>query len=518
MTQIKILTKSETKNITVRNGESLMSALIRENFYISTPCGGKGNCGKCKIKVTDGNAPISTQDRKFFTQKELDDGMRLSCTLYPDNSLTVKLNSDSENRFEIIGDYYTDNFKKIRTTVDSSSDFKAAIDIGTTTIVFRLIDSVNNSICRTHSKINHQRQFGADVISRIQASNVGKSRLLREIIKSDLQNGISDLCAEYKIKVSQISKIAIAANTAMTHLLMGYDCHGLGAYPFRPFNTDFIKGSAADIIGIRSQAETIVFPPVSAFVGGDIVSGMYACGFSETDDISLLIDLGTNGEMAIGNRNKIFVSSVAAGPAFEGGNISCGTPSIDGAVCAFNLNGDTQKITTIGGKSPIGICGTGCIEITAELLRMGLIDKTGLLSEKYFEKGFPVEKTDDGINISFTQNDIRQIQLAKGAVRAGTEILIKRFGILPKDISRIYIAGGFGYRLNIEKASYIGMLPENLTNRIYAVGNSSLGGAVKYLSHSSSDYDLKKLTEVCSQIDLALDDEFSQSYLNYMSF
>lgn len=516
MYKIKVQTNNKTKDIILKDGESLMNALIRENFYVSAICAGKGRCGKCKVRVIDGVAPISAEDTQFFTETELADGMRLSCTLYPNSNMTIEFNQNDESTFEIISDYQTD--KTIQTHTDNSNEYEIAIDIGTTTIVFQLIDKSSKRVCHTTSKINRQRQYGADVVSRIQSSISGNGELLRDSIRSDLKIGIHLLCSEYRIDLKRISKIVIAANTTMTHLLMGYDCSGLGVYPFTPVNIDFIKGRAIDIIGISSTAEVVILPAVSTYVGGDIVSGLYECGFDKTDDICLLIDLGTNGEMALGNRSKILVASTAAGPAFEGGNITCGTGSVSGAVCSVKLNGESADIKTISDKPPVGICGTGCIEITAELIREKLVDNTGLLNEKYFDKGFPIAKSADGQPIRFTQKDIRELQLAKAAIRAGAETLILRCGITKEQISKVYIAGGFGYRLDAQKAAIIGMLPPDLVNRVQAVGNSSLGGAVKYLTESDSEISLQNIVNISEEISLALDSDFSEIYMRSMMF
>ncbi len=508
--KIKLQKGNSVSTLFINETESLMNVLIREGHYINAVCGGTGRCGKCKVKVTDGKAPVSSEDINFFTQQELNDGWRLSCTLYPKEDLTIAINLNDESDFEVVSDY------EVKTTTKPSgiSDYKIAIDIGTTTIAMQLLSGTEP--CHTVTMINRQRKYGADVVSRIKASVEGKSSDLKETIKADLSNGITKLCNEYGIKLSQISKIAITCNTTMSHLLMGYDCNSLGKYPFTPVNVDFITDSAKNIIGVDSTAKTTILPGITTYVGGDIVSGLYACGFDKSDDVCMLIDLGTNGEMAIGNKDKILVTSTAAGPAFEGGNISCGTGSVDGAICSVRLSGRKAQIQTIRDKSPVGICGTGVIELTSEMLKEELIDETGLLDEDYFDDGFPIAKADNGEEIVFTQNDIRELQLAKAAIRAGAETLIRRYGIKKEEISVIYIAGGFGYKLDTEKAIAIGMLPVEFKSSTKAVGNSSLAGAIKYLTEPPNNLD--KIVKVSEEINLSTDKYFSEYYMDAMMF
>lgn len=401
----------------------------------------------------------------------------------------------------------------IEEPIETVSDYKGyfakgyggdilCIDIGTTTIVF---ERVCNGTRKVYTAINRQRRFGADVISRIEASNAGRLKELMQLVLYQIAEGKSKLYGN-----KQPDTIIISANTTMVQLLLGCSCKNLGKYPFTAECMDFVKTDFNLLMGRGAGGASVtILPSISAFVGGDIVSGLYMCDFDTSERIRLFIDLGTNGEMAIGNRNSILVSSAAAGPAFEGGRISCGVGSVDGAVCGANEG----VITTINNKPPVGICGTGIVELTAELLKNGIIDKTGLLSEKYFEKGYPV--TD---NIYFTQRDIREVQTAKSAVRAGIEILIKNYGCSIEDIESVYIAGGFGCRLNIAKACAIGLIPYKLKDKCIAIGNSSLGGAVKYGSCGDGDKRIEYIRSVSKELVLSLDGEFNEKYINYMNF
>ncbi|MBH1941283.1 DUF4445 domain-containing protein [Mobilitalea sibirica] len=231
-----------------------------------------------------------------------------------------------------------------------------------------------------------------------------------------------------------------------------------------------------------------------------------------------LVDLGTNGEMAVGNKDRILVSSAAAGPAFEGGNISCGVGSIAGAICDIEINKEGNRLQTIADQPPIGICGTGVVALVFELLQSKLSDATGLLCEEYFEQGYPVAADPQGREILFTQKDMREFQMAKAAIRAGIETLVRCHGITFDEIDTVYLAGGFGYQMNLEKAFGVGLLPKELSGKIKAVGNSALGGAVKYLAGESASARVDHILGVSGEISLSNETDFNDLYIKHMFF
>lgn len=513
-TEVVVHRGAETKTILVKEGESLLDAFIRQEIYISAPCGGKGRCGKCGIQVLNGNTWISDEDKKIYSEEELDAGWRLSCCLYPTEELEVSVSQSDESLFEAVGE--TENTEESGT---EESFYHVAVDIGTTTIAMSLIGGESGKVFRTVTSVNSQRAYGADVISRIQASVDGKKEELKKSIQKDLQDSMEKLLKETGVSGEDVGKIVIGGNTTMGHLLMGYDCDTLGVFPFTPVNIDFIKGTE-EILGTDrfGKKEVILLPGISTYVGGDIVSGMYAYDFTEKEDVCMFIDLGTNGEMGIGNKEKILVTSTAAGPAFEGGNITWGMGSVPGAICSVKLEGTEAEVKTIRDEAPQGICGTGVVETAAELVREEIVDETGALDEDYFDDGFPLAKTPDGKEIVFTQKDVREIQLAKAAVRAGVETLLLRYGIKKEEVSKVYLAGGFGYKLNTDKAIAIGMIPEEWQDHIVAVGNSSLSGACKYLKDENGDKTIEKLVSISEEVNLSADKEFNEFYMNEMFF
>lgn len=412
--------------------------------------------------------------------------------------------SKNENFSVLSGYAYTPSLK--------SGDSAVCIDIGTTTVVFQLITS--KGVQKTYKTINPQRRFGIDVLSRIEASNRGRKNDLASVIRYTLISGYKEITREY----GDAEKVIIAGNTTMIHLLMGYSCVTLGEYPFKSEHLNTHRTTFDHVTNSKvSPVETIILGGISAFVGGDITSGLYMCDFDKSEKVNLFIDLGTNGEMAVGSKDKIIVTSTAAGPAFEGGKISCGTGSVDGAICSVDLKSDITKksaeIKTINNKPPAGICGTGIIELVSELLDAKIIDKTGLLCDKYFDSGYSIAE-----NISFTQGDIRQLQMAKSAVHAGVEILVREYGVNLTDIDTVYLAGGFGYGLSIEKACNIGILPKEFMGKTKAIGNSSLGGCAKCCSDTGYEARIEHIKNISMEMSLANCSDFEKLYIEYMNF
>lgn len=314
--------------------------------------------------------------------------------------------------------------------------------------------------------------------------------------------------------------MVIAGNTTMIHLLMGYSCETLGRYPFTPVNIKTIHTSYRRLFENMVEGledwEIVICPGISTYVGGDIVSGIYELSLSEEKKPCVLVDLGTNGEMAVGCRNKILCASTAAGPAFEGGNIVCGTGSIPGAVCSVERTKKGISVQTIGDAPPCGICGTGVVEAISELKDWNIIDENGLMEEAYFEEGFLLSEENGGIRLF--QKDVREFQLAKAAVRAGFETLLLKYGISWEEIERIYIAGGFGYSMNIRKAVNIGLFPEGSEDKVIAAGNTSLRGAARCLLDYNGVEKMESIVDQAEEIQLSGDQNFQEYYMEYIGF
>lgn len=534
---VKVLDGENTYTLMVRERESILDALIKAKKGFAAVCGGTGKCGKCKIRLVDGYLPVTASDREIFTEEELKRGMRLACRAFPSEPVQVTLRFQEEAAFRVVTDYDMPVAEEVpmgaeaatsgtdrqveeeisRNSVPAAS-CAVAVDIGTTTVALQLVDLQSRQVLASYTTVNHQRSFGADVISRIQAAIDGKGAQMQALIREDLLAGIRHLLEETGAAPASVKEVILAGNTTMGHLLMGYDCRGLGAYPFTPYEigpveADFREVFESDLL----EARVKLLPGISAFVGGDIVSGLYACDVDQKAEYSLLVDLGTNGEIALGNGDRLLVTSTAAGPAFEGGNITFGVGSVEGAIAGVQIQDGQVKLQTIGGKAPVGICGTGVIEAVSELLKAGLMDETGCLDEEYFEEGFVLAEQ-GGSRILLTQQDVREIQLAKAAVRAGIETLLLRYGIDKGQVTHVYLAGGFGYKLDCDKAIHIGMIPEEFAGKIIPVGNSSLSGAVKCLRTEDGLERCRRIGALGEEINLSADKDFNQLYMEYMFF
>lgn len=508
---------------------SLLEAMRAQGIRLSAACGGSAFCGKCRIRLLEGTLISERQDGKLFTDEEIRQGWYLACRTYPSDNCVIELASD-EADFEIVTDYRmakssrtglkSEGSRAANMTVkDPESEYAIAIDIGTSTLVMSLLDIRDGKVLQTYSAANPQRTYGADVISRIQAANNGKGKQLQELILSELMQGICDIVEKAGVSAGSICRLAIACNTVMGHLLLGYSCEGLGRYPYTPVNISAVELPFSQLFNSAFlHAPVTILPGISAFVGGDIVAGLLACDFDKAVRPCLFIDLGTNGELALGNKERILLSSSAAGPAFEGGNISCGCGSVAGAICSVEIDRSKTSFQTIGDKRAVGLCGTGIIELVSELLDEGIIDETGLLEDKYFKEGFPIIEEKDGRGLYFTQRDIRQLQMAKAAIRAGIDILLKEYGISYDEIDKLYLAGGFGFKLNLQKAVNIGLLPKELYGRICPVGNSALSGAVLYLTQKDASARMSAIIKAASELALAEHEDFNSLYPEYMYF
>ncbi|MFI3172892.1 MAG: ASKHA domain-containing protein [Eubacteriales bacterium] len=504
--------------------ENLLELLTKNNCYVSAPCGGKGMCGKCKIRVISGDLAETIYDKQFFTEEELQQGYRLACKAYPEEACTIEICQVSEERIQVLGVESSTQGKKQELEMQLSGEklqYSVAVDIGTTTLALSLVAIRTGMVIDTYTGLNHQRAYGGDVISRMQSSNEGKGVELREVICKDLLSGIRELMSKNAVEAHEIVKVIISANTTMQHLLLGYSCETLGVVPFTPVNIERILLPFGEVFEGDNllEAEVVFLPGISTFVGADIVAGMYECGMAKSQKYSMLIDLGTNGEMALGNDETILVTSTAMGPACEGGNISCGVGGIPGAICSVSIQGEEVQYETIGEREPIGLCGTGVLEVVAELRSNDWVDETGLLDDTHFDEGFPITEGVAGDKIVFTQKDIREIQLAKAAVRAGVETLIKKMNLEYKDVECVYLAGGFGFSLDKEKAVAIGMLPEELLDRVKTVGNTSLKGAIRYSCISDEEIGvLEHIVGISEEVSLSEDKYFNEQYVEQMLF
>lgn len=531
---MKIIIKNrENKQIECRENQTILEALQEAGIYIPALCAGRGTCGKCKVL--------------------LEKGEYLACKTYAEGDILLELPEGDEQQILVEGvkaaaSRYMDNQSKVEDECFAENKKREeklfiAVDIGTTTIAMALVGEGSGEVKDTFAVLNRQRMHGADVISRIAAANDGRLEELHKLILEDLQQGIAKLTRSGRLEVT---KLIIAANTTMVHLLMGYSCEALGRHPFSSEHLDRIETTLEEMTvkdkpmeqkgeADRADLPVTILPGISAFVGSDITADILICpGFFE-EGISLLLDMGTNGEMVIGNKDRLIAASTAAGPAFEGGNITCGTGSIPGAISQVKILNRRALIGTIGGKQPpVGICGTGIIEAIAELKKNRLMEADGALKPPYDRAGFSLWTASTGEKVAIYQQDIRQLQLAKGAIRAGMEQLMEAFGCRPEQIDKVYLAGGFGTKLPIEASIEIGLFPAEFRGKIESIGNGALLGAIAFgkveekgtgsgeesigKSGPLQEERLGALKARTEGLNLALAEGFEERYLKYLDF
>ena len=492
-------------------GTSIYQLLCENGVYIDAVCGGNGTCGKCKIKIMQGKLDITDKDSKCFNEAELKDGYRLACMAYPKADCHVKI----EEKQQYQGIDLSKNVLKHQNRI--TKEYGIAIDIGTTTIVYQLIDTKTGDVINQMSDINNNRMYGADVLSRVDSANRGMLPVMCMQLREQLKNGISKIFSTITTS-NGLCKIVIAGNTTMIHILMGYSCEQLGKYPFKPVTTNWIYESAIELNLSQIKNSVTIFSGLSAFIGGDVIAGLSLLDFGTLGRKDFFIDLGTNGEMAVSDGNgNIFTASASAGPAFEGGNITCGTGSISGAIESCMLENNSIEIKTINNQRPVGICGSCIIEILYELRKNHIVDDTGLLIDEYFEKGYPIYTDNEtNINLYLNQKDIREIQMAKAAIAAGIEVLLKHAGLEISELDTIYLAGNFGYHLNIKKAMGIGLLNNAWKTKIKLLGNTSLSGASNYLCGCIDESKVTSIINRAREIYFSKDPDFNDKYIQKM--
>ena len=474
----KTVTVTVTDRISERKiihdtGRNLLDTLLKGNMAKGSFCKGLSLCGHCKVHFVKGAPFPSARERSLFSAEELRQGFRLACQAKPMQDCMVELMFETDSGMEIV----TEDVLKLEKEAEKNEKTErtfVAVDIGTTTVVMQLLDADTEEVLHTVKFMNPQRSFGFDVLSRIQAAKE-QGEVLKKLIRNAVIQGVKILREESGCETVP-ELLCVTGNTAMLHIFMGYDTEGLGKSPFQPVS---VRCEETVLDGIR----TVIMPSVSAFVGADVTAGILAVKMQATKQVNLLIDLGTNGEMALGNGEKILTCATAAGPAFEGG--------------AEN-----------------GIYGSDRIGAVAVLLEQGKVEESGYIEGEQ-------SCIYQGKNVKVTLEQIRQLQLAKAAVRAGIEILLHKYGLNSyEEIDGVYLAGGFGFFLDAHAAARVGLIPEELEGKVKAIGNSALTGAryfgKEYLSGRAAEQLI--CPDRIESFNLAEEDEFQELYIQYMNF
>jgi uncharacterized 2Fe-2S/4Fe-4S cluster protein (DUF4445 family) len=493
--EIKITFYPTGMEISVRPGTPLMDIL--HEYGIEFPCGGKGLCGSCKVKVLKGNIPLSRIHRSHLITVGVPEDMRLACMSAPDSDITIEI---PQLETVILADNSRFEFEPL-------SGYGIAVDIGTTTLVAQLLDLKSGQVLNVATARNPQGKYGADIISRIEyALNKDHAEILKQLIRNKIGEMIHSLLKGYPVT---IHKIILVGNTVMHHLFCGFDVTPLSFYPFESPNLGIQNFSPSELKwNLGTETEVTFMPSIGSFVGSDILAGIFATRLHLSDSCQVLIDLGTNGEIVIGNREKIICASTAAGPAFEGARITMGMTASTGAISSIVIDGGKFNFHTIGNVNPNGICGSGIIDAMAVFLDMNLMNDFGDIQSD--DKQIYLDK-----QVFINQKDIREVQLAKSAINTGLEILYKQFGITRDHIDNLYIAGGFGNFINLSNALKIGLL-DLAEKKIRKMGNTALIGAKMFLFINPGD--IEEVLKITRHISLESDPGFQELFIQNMIF
>ena len=484
MDKIRITFKNENTTVEVERGTTLLEAQVRAGLQPDAPCGGRGTCGKCRV---------------------LADGVEvLACQTVAERDLIVERMEKHRERILTGG-------IAAQTKPDGAHRYALAFDIGTTTVVAYLLDGHTGEVLAQASRLNPQTQYGADVISRIEMAMNGGADELAACIRGALGELAGEAARKAGIEPGEITLASIVGNTAMHHLLLNIDPRPLTKPPYMPKVSEALELPAEGILPIAADGTVRVLPNIAGFVGADTVGCLLATRFDRLEDLTLMIDIGTNGEIALGDHRRRLACSTAAGPAFEGAKISCGMRGADGAVDRVWLEDGEVRWHVIGDAEAVGLCGSGLLDLVAVLLENGTIDETGkLLCGAAYRLG--------DTKVELTQKDVREVQLAKAAIRAGIELMAERLGERVENIRRVLLAGAFGNYLNPASACRIGMIPPCLEDRIQGIGNAAGEGA-KLCAVSGDEYAYSaRLAGETEFLELASLPQFQDCYVDALGF
>ena len=481
------------KEVSVAGGTSLIDVL--HEFGVEFPCGGKGSCGKCKVKVLKGEINTDPEHRRRLIELGLSPEWRLACKSRAEGDLVLEV-----GQFETMIQADDSLF-----SFEPRSGKGVAVDLGTTTLVAQLVDLSTAKVLAVETAMNPQRRWGSDLISRLESALAGNGPLLTQLIRKEIGAMLIRLVGERKITPD---RIVIVGNTVMQHFFSGSDSTPLSFYPFESPELGAKRFSASELQWKIDCEEIIFYPSIGSFVGSDILAGIHATGMRRRKEFSVLVDLGTNGEIVVGNSELIFCASTAAGPAFEGAKISKGMLATTGAISSVTDTGEGIFCNVIGNVPASGICGSGLIDAVAVLLENGMLGTFGEILSGYTEIALTGE-------VTLTARDIQEFQLAKAAIAAGLSILLRKVNITPEEISHIYISGAFGNYINLEKMLRTGMMDFPL-DRFHKLGNSALIGAKMFLFSEMNVPE--EILSIATHINLESEQDFQDIFVDRLSF
>jgi len=487
--------------VTAPHGTPLRDLLFEQG--VEFPCGGHGRCRGCKVRVLEGTVGTNDAQREQLSPEEIANGWRLACQCNLEDDLVIELRQWDA---AILTDESAFAFTP-------KPGLGVAVDLGTTTLVAQLLDRETGRVLAVRTALNAQARYGADVMSRVQygVAEGGQSQLTG-LIRQQIGKLIEQLIRAANAAAVSVTDVVLVGNTVMHHLFCGIDLEPLSQFPFHP-TRDGLEIFRASELGWKWEVDPRVrfLPCLGGFVGSDILAGLLATSLHQSESLVGLVDLGTNGEIVIGDRERLLCASTAAGPAFEGARISMGMRAATGAIVEVSAQGRRFGCRVLGNVEPRGICGSGLVDAVAAGLDLGLINPTGRLTDSHG----PLLLCPP---VALTQGDIRELQLAKGAIAAGMEILLKLWGATPADLQRLYLAGAFGNYVNRQSARRIGLLNFPL-EKIQPSGNTALLGAkIALFSFNGEDGSFASVRRRVEHVMLSEDPAFQDTYVEHMSF
>ena len=490
MSEYKVFFEREGKTVTVKEGVTVLQAAIDAGLEPNAPCGGAGKCKKCQMKIggevllacqtkVNGDVVVDTLPEKKEKAQLLQEGL-----LRPVELMTGVLPR-------------------------ADKPMLAAIDLGSTSIVLYLHDAFTGERLGVQSALNPQRQYGGDVVQRAQYAREQGADVLSSCVRTTIDGLLTTLSNKIGRKSEDIVKIVIVGNTCMHHLFNEYPTDTLVLAPYEPYIKTPVTRPAAEVgLHVHPEAKLHWLSCIGGFVGADTVGCILAADMDKLEDLTLMVDIGTNGEIVLGNKNGMTATSTAAGPAFEGAKITCGMRGGEGAIDHTWIENGKLGFHVIGDGEPIGICGSGLLDAAANLLELGEIDEMGRLEETYYF-------TD---KVFVNQKDVRELQLAKAAISAGIKILCRNEGYEVTDVKQLLLAGAFGNYLDPHSACAIGLLPPEIEDRIVPVGNAAGAGAEIAVLNVNEEHRAAEMAATVRFVELANDPSFQDVYVDEMLF
>ena len=487
MPTLTVIRGTQRTDVQYAGTPALADVLQANGYPFGMPCGGKGICGKCRVSANGGLTPETSRERAL--------GSRLACQthLLGDATVILPVSLALEN-------IAASGVRPAFALSPMPGHYGLAVDIGTTTLAASLLSLADGTVLATAAAENPQREIAADVIGRIEAAMDGKARLLQTLVSTAIDRLRSELSKSCLIAENDIDQTVVTGNTTMLYLLTGLNPEPLS---HAPFEADCLFGFLA-----KTPAPRYYLPRcMSAFVGADITCAVLASRMCSREETALLMDVGTNGEIALWYKGRLYVCATAAGPAFEGGGMEHGCGSVTGAIDRVWVQDGRVACSTIGQASPVGICGSGVIDTVATLLALEKLDETGMLREgRVLLTG----------GVEFTQRDVRNVQLAKSAIAAGLLTLCRSVGVALKDVAVLYLAGGFGKHIDLANAAAIGLIPQTLIAKTKVIGNAALVGAEMLLLQTGFLQETETCVNHSEVVTLSGNPLFSENYMTCM--